>query len=93
VLARVAPEHRDDPRCKLADELATSRRYNVFHLIYRDKEFEGNYKDYQFGLSTMRLHWKSGLQDIRASLAQPDWLEMPDNDAGFVTHDIHRDLR
>jgi NTE family protein len=93
VLARVAPEHRDDPWCKLADELATSRRYNVFHLIYRDKEFEGNYKDYQFGLSTMRLHWKSGLQDIRASLAQPDWLEMPDNDAGFVTHDIHRDLR
>jgi NTE family protein len=93
VLTRVAPEHRDDPWCKLAEELATSRRYNVFQLIYRDKEFEGNYKDYQFGLSTMRLHWKSGLQDIRSSLAQPEWLEMPDNDAGFVTHDIHRDLR
>ena len=93
VLARVAPEHRDNPWCKLAEELATSRRYNVFHLIYRDKEFEGNCKDYQFGLSTMRLHWVSGLEDIRASLAQPGWLEMPDNDAGFVTHDIHRDLR
>jgi NTE family protein len=26
-------------------------------------------------------------------LAQPDWLAMPDNDAGFVTHDIHRDKR
>ncbi|MEA3122340.1 MAG: hypothetical protein QOH33_1918 [Paraburkholderia sp.] len=93
VLTRVAPEHRDDPWCKLAQELSTSRRYNVFQLIYRDKEFEGNYKDYQFGLSTMHFHWKSGLQDIRSSLAQPGWLEMPDNDAGFVTHDIHRDLR
>ncbi|PMS33296.1 NTE family protein [Trinickia symbiotica] len=93
LLTRVAPEHRDDPWCKLADELATSRRYNVFQLVYRDKEFEGNYKDYQFGLSTMHLHWKSGLQDIRLSLAQPGWLEMPQNDAGFVTHDIHRDLR
>lgn len=93
VLARVSPEHRDDPWCKLAEELATSRRYNVFQLVYRDKEFEGNYKDYQFGFSTMQLHWQSGLQDIRASLAQPGWLDMPQNDAGFVTHDIHRDSR
>jgi NTE family protein len=93
VLARVAPEHRDDPWCKLARELACSKRYNVIHLIYRNKEYEGQFKDYQFGLSTMREHWASGLLDIRESLAQPDWLAMPDNDAGFVTHDIHRDLR
>jgi len=93
VLDRVAPEYRDDPWCKLADELSCSKRYNVIHLIYREKEYEGNFKDYQFGLSTMREHWESGLQDNRASLAQPDWLELPQNDAGFVTHDIHRDVR
>lgn len=93
VLTRVAPEYRDDPWCQLAAELVASHRYNVFQLIYRDKEFDGNYKDYQFGLSTMRYHWESGLQDIRNSLAQPGWLDMPDNDAGFVTHDIHRDSR
>jgi NTE family protein len=93
VLDRVAPEHRDDSWCKLADELSCSKRYNVIHLIYRQKEYEGHFKDFQFGLSTMREHWESGLQDIRASLAQPDWLAMPDNDSGFVTHDIHRDTR
>ncbi|WP_109481341.1 patatin-like phospholipase family protein [Paraburkholderia sp. C35] len=93
VLARVAPEHRDDRWCKLAEELSCSKRYNVIHLIYRNKEYEGHYKDYQFGLSTMLQHWESGLEDIRHSLAQPGWLEMPDNDSGFVTHDIHRDLR
>jgi NTE family protein len=93
VLDRVAPEHREDAWCKLADELSCSKRYNVIHLIYRQKEYEGHFKDFQFGLSTMREHWESGLQDIRASLAQPDWLTMPDNDSGFVTHDIHRDAR
>ncbi|PMS18150.1 hypothetical protein C0Z18_18145 [Trinickia dabaoshanensis] len=93
VLMRVAPEHRDDPWCKLAEELSSSHRYNVFQLVYRDKEFDGNYKDYQFGVSTMNVHWQSGLRDIRDSLAQPGWLDMPDNDAGFVTHDIHRDQR
>jgi NTE family protein len=93
VLDRVAPEHREDAWCKVADELSCSKRYNVVHLIYRQKEYEGHFKDFQFGLSTMREHWESGLEDIRASLAQPDWLAMPDNDAGFVTHDIHRDKR
>ncbi|HEV3424917.1 MAG TPA: patatin-like phospholipase family protein [Paraburkholderia sp.] len=93
VLERVPSEHRDDPWCKLADELSCSKRYNVIHLIYRHKEYEGHFKDFQFGLSTMREHWESGLQDIRASLTQPDWLAMPENDAGFVTHDIHRDTR
>ncbi|GJH04965.1 patatin-like phospholipase family protein [Paraburkholderia terrae] len=93
VLDRVSPEHRSDPWCKLAEELSCSKRYNIVHLIYRNKEYEGHYKDYQFGLSTMLQHWESGLEDIRNSLAQPGWLDMPDNDAAFVTHDIHRDLR
>jgi len=93
VLYRVSPDQRDDPWCKLAEDLSCSKRYNVIHLIYRQKEYEGHYKDFQFGLSTMREHWESGLADIRHSLSQPDWLAMPDNDAGFVTHDIHRDSR
>ncbi|MGH8782497.1 DUF3734 domain-containing protein [Paraburkholderia sp.] len=93
VLDRVAPEHREDSWCRLAEDLSCSKRYNVIHLIYRQKEYEGQFKDYQFGLSTMREHWSSGLEDIRQSLAQPGWLDMPDNDAGFVTHDIHRDTR
>ncbi|MCC8390966.1 patatin-like phospholipase family protein [Paraburkholderia sp. MMS20-SJTR3] len=93
VLDRVPAGQRDDPWCKLADELSCSKRYNVIHLIYRHKEYEGHYKDFQFGLSTMREHWQSGLDDIRRSLEQPDWLDLPENEAGFVTHDIHRDSR
>ncbi|PZR39619.1 DUF3734 domain-containing protein [Paraburkholderia fungorum] len=93
MLDRVPSDQRDDPWCKLAEDLSCSKRYNVIHLIYRQKEYEGHFKDFQFGLSTMREHWSSGLEDIRHSLAQPDWLDMPDNDAGFVTHDIHRDAR
>ncbi|MGF6656189.1 NTE family protein [Paraburkholderia youngii] len=93
VLDRVPEEQRDDPWCKLAEDLSCSKRYNVIHLIYRHKEYEGHYKDFQFGLSTMREHWRSGLEDIVRSLEQPDWLDMPQNDAGFVTHDIHRDSR
>jgi len=93
VLERVAPEHRDDPWVHLAQDLSCTKQFNVVHLIYRHKEYEGHFKDFQFGISTMREHWQSGLRDIRASLAQPGWLDKPNNDAGFVTHDIHRDGR
>ncbi len=75
---------------KHAQELACSKRYNVIHLIYAAKEHEGPGKDIQFGPSTMRDHWGSGLTDIRESLSHPEWLAMPDDESGFVTHDIHR---
>lgn len=79
------------PACRQAEELANTRRSNVIHLIYRDKPYEQHFRDFQFGLATMREHWATGLQDIRNTLAQPHYLAMPDNDSGFVTHDIHRD--
>ncbi|GAB2905176.1 patatin-like phospholipase family protein [Paralcaligenes ginsengisoli] len=92
VLEDVPAEARTSEHyCKLAQELSSSKHYNVVHLIYRDKPYEQYYKDYQFDLATMRGRWASGLQDIRDTLAQPNRLAMPDNDAGFVTHDVHRE--
>jgi NTE family protein len=94
VLERVPPEIREtDHWCRVASEMASSKRYNVIHVIYQAKEYDGHFKDFQFGLSTMREHWDSGLTDIRRTLEHPEWLDLPENDAGFVTHDIHRDHR
>ncbi|WP_186192641.1 patatin-like phospholipase family protein [Burkholderia gladioli] len=95
VLRRVldlVPEdvRNNDPWCQQAGVLSTGKRYNVQHLIYQQKSYEHDYKDYQFGLSTMRDHWSAGLTDIRNTLAVKDALALPTNDAGFVTHDIHR---
>lgn len=77
--------------CKLAQQLADNKHYNVIHLIYRNKPYERHYKDFQFGLATMREHWGSGLSDIRQTLAQPRRLAMPTNASGFITHDVHRE--
>jgi len=91
VLEKVPEDVRKTDRwCVLAEELACSKRYNVVHLIYHDKEYETDFRDFQFGTPTMLEHWKSGLDDIRHTLRQPGWLDLPDNGTGFVTHDIHR---
>lgn len=92
VLDKVPAKLRDgDPACRQAAALASDKRSNVIHLIYRDKPYEQHFRDYQFGLTTMREHWAMGLHDIRGTLSHPRYLSMPDNAAGFVTHDVHRD--
>ncbi|HEU4664764.1 MAG TPA: patatin-like phospholipase family protein [Dokdonella sp.] len=66
------------------------RVFNIVHLIYRAKSYEEQYKDYAFGPATMREHWDGGRDDMRRSLARPEYFSLPDRGLGVVTHDIHR---
>ncbi|MDY0310131.1 MAG: patatin-like phospholipase family protein [Castellaniella sp.] len=92
VLDKVPAQLRDsDSACAQAAALGSNKRSNIIHLIYRDKPYEQHFRDYQFGLTTMREHWSTGLHDIRDTLRRPRYLAMPENTAGFVTHDVHRD--
>ncbi|MGN6317962.1 DUF3734 domain-containing protein [Trinickia sp.] len=78
------------PLLREAQKTANGSAVNVVHLIYKNKTFEGHYKDYEFSASTMREHWASGLEDIRRSFGHPEWFEIPSRDVGFVTRDVHR---
>jgi len=78
-----------DPEIAALRDLSCSKVYNVIHLIYRDKQYEAQHKDYEFSLPTMREHWEGGLTDIRRTLKHPEWLERP-RGLGVVTHDVHR---
>ena len=81
---------KDDPEIRAIENMARSRSYNIIHLIYQSKLYEGHSKDYEFGLSAMRSHWKSGLDDVRRTLADPRRLDPPISALGIVTHDVHR---
>jgi NTE family protein len=91
LLAHVPPDLlRTDPLFRLAEEAADGSAINVVHLIYKNKPYEGHYKDYEFSIDTMREHWESGLEDIRDSFAHGEWFDVPSREQGFVTHDVHR---
>jgi NTE family protein len=92
VLAQVPDAAKNDPWVKKAQDEACGRRYNVVQLVYRDKEYEGLSKDYEFSPLTLREHWASGLADIRRTLQHPQWLQHPADGREFVTHDVHRTL-
>ena len=91
VLERVpASARRGDAWCREAEALASDKRFAVVHLIYQEKAWDLHHKDYEFSAASMRDHWASGLADIRASLARPDWLAPPPPERSSVTHDLHR---
>ncbi len=81
---------KNDPEIRAIADLARHRSYNIIHLIYQSKIYEGHSRDYEFGLSAMRKHWQSGLDDIRRTLAEPRRLDRPAPELGMVTHDVHR---
>jgi NTE family protein len=91
MLELIPQDVRDaSPACRAAARQATARCVSVIQLIYQDKAWDGLSKDYEFGAVTMRDHWASGRADIEATLAHPRWLELPEGDDPFVTHDVHR---
>jgi NTE family protein len=64
-------------------------RYNVIHLIYKNKRSEGHYKDYEFSSETMQHHWQTGSHDMHETLNCEDCLAMPAEGENFVTFDVH----
>jgi NTE family protein len=90
VLERVPPSRRGDAWCREAHELASDKRFNVVHLIYQEKSWDAQHKDFEFSAAAMRDHWASGLDDVRATLSHPDWLTPPRDAQTTVTHDVHR---
>lgn len=90
VIEKLPESAKQDPAMRAIAEIARHRSYNIIHLIYQSKIYEGHSKDYEFGLKAMRAHWQSGLDDIRRTLADPRRLDPPPPELGIVTHDIHR---
>ncbi len=88
------------PERKVPDELAEAfapwlddRVFNIVHFIYQAKPHEEQFKDYAFGLRSMREHWDSGLRDTAMTLAHPAYFDLPDRARGYAVHDVHRAIQ
>ncbi len=62
--------------------------YNIVHLIYRARQYEGYSKDYEFSRTSMEEHWKSGYNDTVKSLEHKEILKKPDCPEGIMVYDV-----
>jgi len=90
LLAKIPEDQLSAEDRKLKAELAMLPAINILHLIYQQKAYEGNAKDYEFSGASMREHWQSGYEDTKLTLQQRRWLEMQPGRTGVVVHDVHR---
>jgi NTE family protein len=82
---------RNGPDAQLLQPLGDHKVYNIVHLIYRAKSYEGQSKDYDFSRASMEEHWRAGYRDAIRTLRHPEVLERPTNPEGVFTFDLSHD--
>jgi NTE family protein len=93
LLEKLPEDLKNSPEAKLLSTAANRKVYNIIHLIYRARNYEGHSKDYEFSRFSMEEHWRSGYHDARRTLRHPEVLERPIDHAGVSTFDLANDGR
>jgi NTE family protein len=88
LLSKLPPELKNDEDAKILSKVADRKVYNIVHLIYHARNFEGESKDYEFSRLSMEEHWKAGYIATTRSLKHPEILERPTNNEGVFTFDV-----
>ena len=84
---------RNEPHTQLLAQEADEHVFNIIHMIYRAKRYEGTSKDYEFSRRTMEEHWQAGHNDAVRTLRHPEVLQRPDDPTGIRTFDLAHDGR
>ena len=90
-LIKVPDDRLTEEQRQMRDKLADLPQATILQLIYQRKTYESEARDYEFSADSMREHWENGYEDTRRTLRRKDWLTMPPQGVGIVSHDVHRD--
>jgi len=88
LIAKLPPSLRDDPSVAAVQAQLTHQPIDIFHLIYRDKPYELESKDYEFSRAAVEEHWEAGARDMRNTLAHPEALRSDATVNGVTTFDL-----
>jgi NTE family protein len=84
------PDLRQTRHTQVLAAEADDKVYNIIHLIYHAKNYEGSSKDYEFSRLTMEEHWAAGYSDMVRTLRHPEVLQRPTHPDGVFVFDVSR---
>ena len=93
LLEKLPDELKNSPEAQFLRPAVDHKVYNIVHLIYRAKNYEGHSKDYEFSRAGMEEHWHAGYHDARWTLRHREVLQRPANHEGVFTFDLVADGR
>jgi NTE family protein len=93
LLEQLPESLKNGREARLLGTVADRKVFNIIHLIYRARNYEGYAKDYEFSRTSMEEHWRAGYHDARRTLRHPEVLERPKTREGLFTFDLVQDSR
>jgi NTE family protein len=88
------PEHlKDDPSVRHLAEAMRTAPTDIVHLIYRQRSWELESKDYEFSRASVLEHWQAGERDMRDTLRHPEWLKSSGSENGVTQYDLTQHTR
>ena len=88
LLDQLPDDLRQTDEAEFLASIGRRHAYNLVHLIYRPKGYEGDSKDYEFSRLSMREHWRAGYYDTIRTLRHPEVLERAGTDQALATFDF-----
>jgi len=88
LISKLPAQLRNDPSVLAVQAELTHQPIDIFHLIYRDKPYEAESKDYEFSRAAVEEHWEAGARDMRRTLAHPETLRSDATVNGVTTFDL-----
>jgi NTE family protein len=93
LLEKLPDDLKKSEEAEILRSNAERKIYNIIHLIYHARNYEGHAKDYEFSRASMEAHWRAGYNDTRRTLRHLNRFGLPTNDEGVVTFDLEHDGR
>ena len=87
LIERLPAKLRNDPSVAALHAHLSHQPIDIVHLIYRDKAYELDSKDYEFSRAMVKEHWEAGVRDMRNTIAHPEWLRC-ETANGITTFDL-----
>ncbi len=88
LIDKLPPVLKNDPSVAAVQAQLEHQPIEIFHLIYRDRPYELESKDYEFSRAAVDEHWQAGERDMRATLAHPEALRGIALQNGVTTFDL-----
>ncbi|WP_422822904.1 patatin-like phospholipase family protein [Variovorax humicola] len=88
LIGKLPPVLRDDASVQAVQAQLSHQPIDIFHLIYRDKPYERDQKDYEFSRISVEEHWLAGARDMLNTLRHPEALRSDVQTNGVTTFDL-----
>jgi NTE family protein len=88
LLKTLPDELRANPGAQKLAAFCDDREWTIGRLTNPSLSHASNTKDYEFSRATVREHWDAGLDDVRRSVANRDWIKPTDIGPGVRVYDL-----